>query len=88
MNQSISETKHNFIDLLHKNVKKFPDKLAICDEKDRITYLELWNKIKKVSKALSNLGILEGDRVAFLQSNSITFVVIHFAIIFFENNFC
>ena len=37
MNQGISEKQDSFIQLLHRNVKKFPNKLAICDENNEIT---------------------------------------------------
>tara|TARA_B100000963_G_scaffold361991_1_gene401732 strand:+ start:4513 stop:6036 length:1524 start_codon:yes stop_codon:yes gene_type:complete len=82
MNQDISEKQDSFIQLLHRNVKKFPNKLAVCDENNEITYGQLWEKINQARENLLNKGIKEGDRVAFLQSNSISFVIIHFAIIF------
>src|SRR6056300_519706 len=71
----------SFIDALRKSVEYYPNKTALLDSSREVTYLQLWNKILKTSCQLRKLGLNPKDRIAFIQSNSIDFIIIHFAII-------
>lgn len=71
----------SFIDALRKSVEYYPNKTALIDSSREVTYLQLWNKILKTRCQLRKLGLNPKDRIAFIQSNSIDFIIIHIAII-------
>ncbi len=54
---------NNIVERLYKACQMFPDKIAIQDLNDTITFSELENGIKNRAKALSKKGIKKGDHV-------------------------
>ena len=69
----------NLIDFLGKNVEKHGNKIAIIDDETKITFIELYEKVKKFS---TNLEILNQEKIISLVSeNSISFIVAYLGII-------
>lgn len=57
--------------ILRLNARRFPDKEAIIDYtyRKRFTYHESWLRTNKIANALIDLGIGEGDKIAYLGYN-------------------
>ena len=66
---------------LFESVKKFPNKLAIADYKDELSYLELWHSIEATSQKLTAIGIKPKERLVFSIDNRVEFIILHFSII-------
>jgi fatty-acyl-CoA synthase len=56
-----------------------PHKTAVIFEENRISYLQLYEKVNKVSCWLQSLGIEKGDRVAVMLSNCPEFIELFLA---------
>ena len=69
------------IENLFESVKKFPNKLAIADYKDELSYLELWHSIEATSQKLTAIGIKPKERIVFSIDNRVEFIILHFSII-------
>ncbi|RYL91016.1 long-chain-fatty-acid--CoA ligase [Sporolactobacillus sp. THM7-4] len=64
--------RHLFIpDLLKRAVKYYPNKLAVIDGEIRLTYLQLQERVNRLSWMLTGLGVEKGDRVAYLAPNTL-----------------
>jgi fatty-acyl-CoA synthase len=57
-------------DFLRRAVRLYPDKTAVVDGENRFTYRELDERIDRLSNALLDLGLTQGDRVCILSPNS------------------
>ena len=57
-------------DFLSRAVRLYPDKVAIVDGPQRLTYRELAERVDRLSNALLALGLVRGDRVCILSPNS------------------
>ena len=57
-------------DFLRRPAQLYPDKLAIVDGDLRFTYREFQARVNRLSNALLELGIGQGDRVCMLSPNS------------------
>jgi len=79
------ETKKVIYNRITDYVKKYAEQIpnieASVYENQRITYKDLNEKVELCSKALLNLGIIKGDRVAMLCTPSIEFYVVCLATI-------
>ena len=62
------------------NAKRFPDKVAIHEVKDSITYLELNHRVDKLANGLHALGIGKGSHVALLFGNTIIHLAALYAV--------
>jgi 2-furoate---CoA ligase len=51
-------------------IERTPEKLAIVDGSNRLTYQQLGSRVKKIAFQLSKLGISKGDRVAICLETS------------------
>jgi long-chain acyl-CoA synthetase len=65
--------------LLFKTVKEYPEKIAIVYDKQRISYKELYSKVRKLSKGLSSIGISRGDCIALILPNCPEFAIAFYA---------
>ena len=63
-----------------KNAERFPDKAAVVLDQEMLTYSQCVERTRKVSGALSELGIGDGTHVGLLASNSLEFVISMLAI--------
>ena len=57
-----------------------PDRLAVIDERESVTYAEIDRRSTAVAHALKQRGVAAGDAVALLARNSAAFVVAQVAI--------
>jgi acyl-CoA synthetase (AMP-forming)/AMP-acid ligase II len=57
-----------------------PDRLAVVDERESVTYLDIDRRSTAVAHALRERGVYAGDAVALLARNSAAFVVAQVAI--------
>ena len=62
-------------DLLDKASTKFPDRIAVIDEKTRLTYKTLREQVDRFAIALLGLGIRPHDRIVLQLPNRYEFVV-------------
>ncbi|HEY7165631.1 MAG TPA: AMP-binding protein [Candidatus Binatia bacterium] len=62
------------------NARRFPDKVAIHDIKDSITYRELNSKVNRLAHGLGELGVGKGNHVALLFGNTIDHVAALYAV--------
>ena len=54
---------------------RWPDRLAVVDEREQLSYAELDRRTNAVAHGLSALGVRDGGTVALLARNSAAFVV-------------
>lgn len=64
---------------LEMNAKKFPQALALCDARRRLTYLEVNRRVNRLSHCLMRMGLKKGDKLAVLMENSIEIVELYLA---------
>ena len=70
----------NLIDFLRKNVENHGNKVAIIDNDDEITFLELYKKVEKFS---NNIKELDHETIVSLVSeNSISFIIAYLGLIY------
>jgi len=65
--------------MLVKTVKAYPQKTAIVYDKQRISYQQLYLQIKKFGKAISSIGICQGDCIALILPNCPEFIISFYA---------
>jgi acyl-CoA synthetase (AMP-forming)/AMP-acid ligase II len=61
------------------NAKKFPNTVALKDNKRSYTYPEANIRVNKLAHSLNSLGLEKGDKVAVLMENSIEIIEIYLA---------
>ncbi|MCR5041204.1 MAG: AMP-binding protein, partial [Clostridia bacterium] len=62
------------------NAQKYPEKIAIYDEKGSITYAQLDRAVKNFAKHLKGLGLPSGSRIMVQSNSDIPTVVSYLAI--------
>lgn len=62
-----------FPDSIRRHAQQRPDKLAMTDLTDSLTYARLHEDVGRVAAGLDALGVRPGDRVVFVGRNSLTF---------------
>jgi len=67
-------------DVLDKTADLFPDKEAVVDDRGRLTYRELREKVDRLAAGLMKLGIEKGDAVLLQLPNWSEFVFSYFAL--------
>lgn len=66
-------------EIIYKNALAFPEKIAVISGEVRVSYSDLWNRIRQsVAFFTSNPKIKKGDRVILSASKSIDFVYNYF----------
>ena len=68
-------------DFLQDSAERFPDKVALICDSQRLTYAEVESRANRLAHALIALGVQRGDRVAVYLPNSVEAVVAIFAIL-------
>ena len=66
-------------DMLRVNAEKFPDKIAIKDERRSVTFKELNERACRLANSMRTLGLRTGDRVAALLYNNVEYMEIYAA---------
>ena len=65
---------------LTKAVLNHPEKTAIVYDKSRMSYQELYAKVRDFSKGLSSIGVAQGDCIALLLPNCPEFAISFYAV--------
>ena len=66
-------------DILARNARIHPNRVALVSRDERITYRELSRAVARRAASLRALGLVKGDRVAVLTHNSPAYIEILFA---------
>jgi acyl-CoA synthetase (AMP-forming)/AMP-acid ligase II len=73
---------HEFIhQFLEQSSIFFPDKVALINQKQRITYKEINNQANRLAHKLLEWGITKGERVILLLENSLEYVVSYYGVL-------
>ncbi|MFZ4452668.1 class I adenylate-forming enzyme family protein [Salibacterium aidingense] len=75
----MSENYPDAAGLLEETTRKYPDKEATYDLRERLTYDQLSDHVKRMAAGLQSLGVTKGDRVAVCLPNWNETVIIYFA---------
>lgn len=67
-------------DILRKNARIYPKKLAVVFGEHRLTWRELYKRVNRFSNSLLGLDLTKGERVVFLSKNSHYFFEIWFSL--------
>ena len=67
--------------LLDRAASSWPERIAIVDEGNRITFSELHKRSESAANSLRLLGFTTGARAGILYTNSIEYVIIFFAVL-------
>ncbi len=68
----------NIIDNLKNNSEKFPNKIAIIFEDQKISYKELYDQVEKISLKINELDV---EVISLISENSILFIITYLGII-------
>lgn len=72
-------TQLRVFDFIEAHAQEQPEKTALIFGDERISYLELWQRVRTWAKSLIAAGIQPGERVAFLGASRPEFVVNYLA---------
>ncbi|MDY6832475.1 MAG: class I adenylate-forming enzyme family protein [Thermodesulfobacteriota bacterium] len=72
------KTVHHF---LEQSASDYPDKTAVINAEERISYAALNQAANSLSAHLITSGISRGDRVALLMENSVDYVIAYYGIL-------
>ncbi|HEY1486684.1 MAG TPA: AMP-binding protein, partial [Micromonosporaceae bacterium] len=67
--------------VLAESARRYPDKVALVDRSDRITYRDLWRQALAYAGNLRALGVQPGDTVALLAPNVADFPRAYYGIL-------
>lgn len=73
-------TQFNLADLFETVAKTVPNNIAIVSDSTRLTYAELDDKATRLAAALSDHGVVRGDKVGIYLYNSPAFLISFIAI--------
>ena len=68
-----------FYDVLARRAATHPDREAIVDHRQRVTYVELRDRVDRTAAALQSLGVGPGDVVTIQLPNWVEFAYVFFA---------
>lgn len=68
------------VEILERNAKEIPDKVAVVYQDINITYRELNEEVNKLAGALMVFGIMPGDRVGFMLHRAPELIVTFLAV--------
>ncbi|MGD2165534.1 MAG: AMP-binding protein, partial [Anaerolineae bacterium] len=68
-------------DFLQSSAERFPDKVALVCDGQRLSYAEIEARANRLAHALIDHGVHRGDRVALYLPNSVEAVVAIFSIL-------
>ncbi len=69
----------NVGDSLTRSAWRYPGKVAIIDGDRRVTYADLNKTVNRVTHGLIARGLIKGDAVALIASNSVEFLEVYYA---------
>ena len=75
-------SSHTYIfDFLDHSAKRYPDKIALIYQKQRLTYQEIHTHANTLAHKLVEFGVKPGDRVLLLLANSPDYVISYYGIL-------
>ncbi len=78
--EDVARARRNTVgDLLSRSAARYPDKLALVFQGERLTYAQLDTRVNQTAHRFLNDGLRRGMRLAILSKNSLDFAVIAFA---------
>jgi len=66
--------------MLEESCRRFPDKVALLQDDNRLTYGQLLRAVNSLGNRLKSAGLQKGDKIALLLPNGTEFVISYFAI--------
>ena len=69
---------------LEKNAAKNPNKIALILDDEKISYLELYNKVNKLIFFFKKLKLKKNEKIGLIENNSLEFILILFAASYLE----
>ncbi|HKU95872.1 MAG TPA: AMP-binding protein [Vineibacter sp.] len=78
----VSQAVHfptTYADMMVSGLDRFPDRVALIDGAERVTYRDLKARVSQTGQALQRLGLRRGDGLAQLSNNRIAAVVTQLA---------
>ncbi len=70
----------NIGNLLSRNARYHPDKLALIFENQRYTFRQFNQNVNQLANALEDMGIRKGDKIATLLPNCVELLEIYWAV--------
>jgi long-chain acyl-CoA synthetase len=67
--------------VLAEAARRYPDRIAIVDHAERVTYRDLWEQARAYAAGLQDLGVRPGDKVAMLVPNVADFPRVYYGIL-------
>ncbi len=67
-------------DMLRRDAKLYAKKIGVAEGNKRFTYQELNKRVNRLANALLKMGMVKGDKIAFIGNNSHQFVEFYFAV--------
>ncbi|HEV8639855.1 MAG TPA: AMP-binding protein [Methylomirabilota bacterium] len=67
-------------DLLDEMARRYPDGEAVVFERERLTYREYRERVRRLARGLHQLGVRRGDKVALLMGNRTEWLLVDFAV--------
>ncbi|WP_433061859.1 long-chain-fatty-acid--CoA ligase [Dactylosporangium sp. CS-033363] len=67
--------------VLAESARRYPQKIAVVDGEQRVTYDDLWREARSCAAALRELGVAPGDRVALQIPNVVDFPRVYFGVL-------
>ena len=67
-------------DLLDEMAVRYPDGEAVVFERDRLTYREYRERVRRLARGFHELGVRRGDKVALLMGNRTEWLLVDFAV--------
>ena len=68
------------VNFIKRSAEVYPNKLAMVNGSRRFTYKEFNERVNQLASALKNIGIKQGDKVAFICPNIPPMLEAHFAV--------
>lgn len=69
----------DLIATLAMHVKHNPDRIVLVDGAEKVTFSQLWQKVRALAFVLSNAGVKHGDRIAIIGPNTQEWVQVYLA---------
>jgi len=67
----LEDALYTLADFVRLNARRSPDRLAVVDDRGRLTHRELSERAQALARGLVEMGVTPGDRVGVLTGNSI-----------------
>jgi fatty-acyl-CoA synthase len=80
MSEKVYRSELTPVSFLRRSAYMFPEKTAVVYGGRRYSYLELEERVDRLSSRLGDAGLKKGDRVAFLCPNTPPMLEAHFAV--------